>query len=51
MCLGFFECHIEDGTLSPEEAPAQFLIEEEAQEYLDNWVGGQGDCFVEEGIG
>lgn len=52
MGLGFFECHIEDGTLDPEkETPIQFLTEEEAQKYLDSWVGGVGDCFVEEGIG
>jgi len=52
MGLGFFECHIEDGTLDPEaEAPIQFESEEIAQAYLDSWSGGAGDCFVEKGIG
>lgn len=52
MGLGFFECHIADGSLTSEDAvPIQFLTEEEAQGYLDSWSGGQGDCFVEEGIG
>lgn len=51
MGLGFFECHIEDGTVSPEEEPIPFGTEEEAQMYLDSWIGGVADCFVEEGIG
>jgi len=49
--MGFFECHKEDGTLSPQEEPIQFTSEEEAQAYLDGWIGGKADCFVEEGIG
>lgn len=51
MGMGFFECHIEDGTVAPEEAPIQFETEETAQVYLESWSGGIGDCFVEEGIG
>jgi len=51
MGLAFFECHIEDGTLSPKEEPVQFESEEQAQVFLDSWTGGAGDCFVEEGIG
>lgn len=48
--LGFFEAHIKDGTLSPNEKPLSFDSKEEAEAYLNSWVGGKADCFVEEGI-
>lgn len=52
MGLGFFTCHVESGLLTGEDyMPIQFFTEEEAQTYLDLWIGGKGDCFVEEGIG
>lgn len=51
MGLGFFECHIEDEIVAPDEVPIKFVSKEEAQAYLDSWSGGIGDCFVEEGIG
>ena len=44
--LGFFQSHIEDGTLSPDERPIEFDSVDEAQRYLDSWVGGSGDCYV-----
>ena len=49
--FAFFESYKEDGLLFEDAEPAQFETEEEAQEYLNSWIGGAGDCFVEEGIG
>lgn len=40
MGLGFFEAHIKDGTLSPEEKPIPFDTEQQAQDFLDSWSGG-----------
>jgi hypothetical protein len=41
-CLGFgfYEANIEDGDCSPEEEPVPFSSREEAQRYMDSWVGG-----------
>ena len=46
MGFGFFEAHIKDGTLDHREKPAEFTSEEDAQEYLDSWIGGPADCKV-----
>lgn len=43
MGLGFYEAHIKDGTLSPNEKPVPFESREEAQAYLDSWIGGVPD--------
>lgn len=44
--LGFFESHIDDGTLDPCERPCEFDSREDAQQFLDRWVGGGGGCYV-----
>ena len=53
MGLGFFERLFDDAPFSEDgiPEPIQFYEEEEAEEFLDSWKGGRGDCFVEEGIG
>ena len=42
MGLGFFETTMEDD----EAKPAEFESVEQAQKFLDSWVGGPTDCFV-----
>ena len=44
--LGFFEIHIDDGDCSEEERPIEFESQEEAQTFLNSWVGGTAGCFV-----
>jgi hypothetical protein len=44
--LGFFEFHVEDGQCSPDEEPVRFATREEAQKFLDSWVGGPAGCYV-----
>jgi hypothetical protein len=46
MGLGFFEYHIKDGTLSPDELPAEFESKTEALEYLESWTGDKSRCKV-----
>lgn len=46
--LGMFEVTIEAGDCSPNEKTIEFASREEAQAYLDSWVGGPADCVVVE---
>jgi hypothetical protein len=46
--LGFFEISIKDGDCSAEERPIKFGSKEEAQEFLDSWVGGPAGCTIVE---
>jgi len=44
--LGFFESHIENGECDSRERPIEFLSKNEAEDYLNSWIGGTIDCFV-----